>query len=266
MRNLKFISYVRHPNITRLHSHSVTEVVYYLDCEGELYIENETYCFRPGSIIIVPPYHRHYETSDTNMTIACFGVQTLLNLEEGILQLNDNSKYNFINLFKQLYAANRIKYSNWKKIQDALLHLMEQYIIGWSSQDDNDNEIVQILKQKLIDSIPQKNVSIEKIETDMPISNSYLRKIFKKETGMSPMEYLQLQRINNAKQLLANTSLNIKSIAINTGFEDPYYFSRLFKRVTGKSPSDWRRYNKFDLYMENENNLFNWEEDDNNDL
>ncbi|OGV32849.1 MAG: hypothetical protein A2020_08045 [Lentisphaerae bacterium GWF2_45_14] len=66
------------------------------------------------------------------------------------------------------------------------------------------------------------------------------RKQFKAQTGMSPWQYFLKLKINNAKTLLLNSTLNIKQIAEMIGFENQYYFSRIFKEKAGMSPTEFR--------------------------
>jgi AraC-like DNA-binding protein len=56
------------------------------------------------------------------------------------------------------------------------------------------------------------------------------------------MEYVQQQRMGHAKRLLLNTDLSVFQVAARTGYEDPYYFSRLFSRTQGVSPTRFRRH------------------------
>ena len=62
---------------------------------------------------------------------------------------------------------------------------------------------------------------------------------FKEETGMTPIEYITDLRIKNAKNLIENTSLKICEVASVVGYENPLYFSRVFKKITGISPSKY---------------------------
>jgi two-component system, response regulator YesN len=79
--------------------------------------------------------------------------------------------------------------------------------------------------------------------SEIPLSIDHCRRLFIKETGKTPSEYLTEKRINYAKLLLEtrlrNNSISVKEIANHVGFDDPYYFSRVFKKVTGKSPTKW---------------------------
>jgi AraC-like DNA-binding protein len=73
------------------------------------------------------------------------------------------------------------------------------------------------------------------------MSLSHYFALFKRVTGCSPMAFFIRLRMKRACQLLETTSLNVKETASVLGYEDPFYFSRLFKSVAGISPTDYRK-------------------------
>lgn len=85
------------------------------------------------------------------------------------------------------------------------------------------------------------NVNIEKMASEMNVGYSYFRQMFRKYTGISPTQYHLSLRIQKAKDLLISTDYSFKEIAIDLGFESYFYFSRIFKDKTGKSPMDFRK-------------------------
>jgi YesN/AraC family two-component response regulator len=66
-----------------------------------------------------------------------------------------------------------------------------------------------------------------------------MSKLFKQETGESPINYLIKIRMEKAKELLVKEELSVKEIANSVGYQDAYHFSKLFKKYTGNSPSDY---------------------------
>jgi AraC-like DNA-binding protein len=85
------------------------------------------------------------------------------------------------------------------------------------------------------------NVNIEQLATDLNVGYSYFRQMFRKYTGISPTQYHLSLRIQKAKDLLISTDQSFKEIAIDLGFESYFYFSRIFKDKTGKSPMEFRK-------------------------
>lgn len=73
------------------------------------------------------------------------------------------------------------------------------------------------------------------------ISESYFHMLFKKWSGLSPVDYRNRLRVAHAKSFLSNTSMSVNEIALSVGFDDQFYFSRVFKSVTGMSPQKYRK-------------------------
>jgi len=85
-----------------------------------------------------------------------------------------------------------------------------------------------------------EEISLSDIAAMLHINSSYLSQIFKKETGTTFSKYLTDLRITKAKQLLQQSSLSISDVAMKTGFNDYFYFLRIFKKITGQTPSQYR--------------------------
>lgn len=86
----------------------------------------------------------------------------------------------------------------------------------------------------------QEPIKIQKIADLCGLDRSYLCKIFKHATNYTPQEYLIFFRIKKAKQLLKDPELPIQHIAYSVGYNDPFAFSKVFKKETGVSPSQYR--------------------------
>ena len=86
----------------------------------------------------------------------------------------------------------------------------------------------------------QKPFSLSDLAAHFKMNPAYLRRVFKDATGSTPGQYLKLMRIDRAKQLLSSDEVMVSQIAYQVGFEDVSYFSRVFKKITGYWPSDFR--------------------------
>lgn len=84
------------------------------------------------------------------------------------------------------------------------------------------------------------DISLDDVSRIVDISPYYFSKLFKEETGENFIEYLTNIRIEKAKQLLSNKEISIKSICVATGYSDPNYFSRIFKKQVGITPTEYR--------------------------
>ncbi len=85
-----------------------------------------------------------------------------------------------------------------------------------------------------------KPITLEEIAREINVSPQYLSKLFKEETGENFIDYLTATRIRIAKQLLEQDELSVKEICYNTGYSDPNYFSRIFKKVVGVTPTEYK--------------------------
>ncbi len=90
------------------------------------------------------------------------------------------------------------------------------------------------------------NLSLKYLADRLNINASYLSDLFKKEVGMSLTAYIHQQRIKKAENLLRNSKLNINEIAQSVGILDLSYFTKLFKKHTGQTPSEYRRLSTID--------------------
>ena len=92
----------------------------------------------------------------------------------------------------------------------------------------------------IIDSDISADLSPSAIADTLGISQGYLSSLFKKETGMTIVEYIWRGRISHAAHLLTTTSLQIQTVALHCGITDVQYFSKTFKKHTGKTPKEYR--------------------------
>ena len=86
-----------------------------------------------------------------------------------------------------------------------------------------------------------KSISRHEIAQFVSIAEDHLTFCFRQELGTTPIEYLQRYRVNQAKRLLKESERSITEIALEVGFSDSSYFSRIFRRITGMSPETFRR-------------------------
>ena len=73
------------------------------------------------------------------------------------------------------------------------------------------------------------------------LSVSRLAHLFKAQVGQTPQQFQEQQRLERARQLLELSGRSIQDIAADVGFENPFYFTLRFKRLTGQSPRDYRK-------------------------
>ena len=98
------------------------------------------------------------------------------------------------------------------------------------------NQVIAYIKENYADS----SLTLQDLANLVSIHPNYLTQIFRKQTGLSCMQYLAKERMEIAKILLEQDNLKIYEIAEKVGYENPLYFSSYFKKWVGKNPSDYK--------------------------
>ena len=99
--------------------------------------------------------------------------------------------------------------------------------------------LIDSIKLFLLNNL-DKNFSLDYIATKYNFSKSHLQLRFKLETGYPLMYFFNFKKIQQASEYLNYTDLSVKEISFKVGFQDPLYFSRIFKNYSGKSPRLYR--------------------------
>lgn len=107
--------------------------------------------------------------------------------------------------------------------------------LQWSSSDEFLSQAIRIIR----DNMDNANLNIELFAKKMNISRSMLFRKLKATTGLAPVDFVHRIRITYSIELL-KSDYNFSQIAYMTGFNDPKYFTKCFKRYTGMTPSKWK--------------------------
>jgi two-component system response regulator YesN len=100
-----------------------------------------------------------------------------------------------------------------------------------------------VILDKAIQFINQnyrENITLENVAYEAGFSTYYFGKLFKKTFGVTFTDYLTSLRISRAKELLKDPYLTVKGITYQVGFMDPNYFTRVFKKSEGLTPTEYR--------------------------
>ncbi|HEX2946836.1 MAG TPA: AraC family transcriptional regulator [Clostridia bacterium] len=109
------------------------------------------------------------------------------------------------------------------------------------SFDSNEKSVIVSTLITFLNENYTKPVSLDTISKSIYLSPTYISKVFKEETGETPINYLIKLRLSKARELLLEGGHSIKSVARSVGYEDVYYFSKLFKKYNSVSPSSLRK-------------------------
>ena len=107
------------------------------------------------------------------------------------------------------------------------------------SRESNMTQIIQDVIEFIKEHF-NENINLNMISTKHHVNSSYFSNMFKEKTGENYMDYLTRVRIEKAKEYLTDSKVKVGLVSQMVGFEDGRYFSKLFKRYTGKTPTEFR--------------------------
>lgn len=141
-------------------------------------------------------------------------------------------------------------FENPSLVNDDLLELKIKELVLLLVQTKNVESILELVAnlysprvanlKNVIELHLYSNLSIEELAKLCHLSVSSFKREFKKQFNDSPANYINTQKLNKAKELLSLSELSISDVAFESGFNDPQYFTRLFKKKEGLPPSEFR--------------------------
>ena len=192
--------------------------------------------------IIVDPNSEWYEfcIKIGKSTFDSLASLNLLNTITSVFQINLKLYLNqwFPELLKQLKSSENTELSEVLFVTQKLLINLHQQDI---SRYESDTSAIIAGAREMLYYRYNENISLEEIAASFHISYEKFRKLFKKEVGISPLQYRLQSKFYLAERLLREGS-PIKIVAAEIGYTDPFTFSRQFKKYMGTSPSTF--YNK----------------------
>lgn len=157
--------------------------------------------------------------------------RTLYELDEDIEEVLEDRT----TIMDALYRQKNI--SGLKAYMLSLFHELTTYVEG-KNTSKNSRTISRI--KAIIEERYAHELSIARIAEEVYLTPNYISLIFKKETGETITDYITKIRIGKAKELLQTTNLKVMEIAERVGYENPHYFSTVFKKTVGMHPLKYR--------------------------
>ncbi|GAA4958316.1 AraC family transcriptional regulator [Algibacter aquimarinus] len=157
------------------------------------------------------------------------------------------NKTSILNYFNSLYKLFDEEPYGYQRLASGIcIQLMAELhnIKSGGNNIENLNSMVSRAKSMMYKNITS-SIHLTKIALDLGVSYSKFRIDFKKQTGVSPLQYHLLLKIEKSKELLLNTNKSQKEIAFELGFESDVYFNRFFKQKTGLAPGKFRHQSNY---------------------
>ncbi|MFD1956071.1 AraC family transcriptional regulator [Paenibacillus thailandensis] len=227
---------------------------YILEGEGIFEVGGNRYRLEKGQgFLIVPDVITYYQADETNPWSYCWIgfsgtlAETLLK-QAGLTMASPILHYNRDDIICQ-YLQLMIDSREYRKARETrltgLLYLMlsELAEFGPSTPPGHKESRTEIYVEKVKDFIEinyAQKITIEDIARFIGLNRSYLCSLFKQRMNTSIQDYLIRYRMNKACEMMANAELSIGDISRSVGYSDPLLFSKIFKKMKGVSPRQYR--------------------------
>jgi AraC-like DNA-binding protein len=220
------------------HSHDHAEAVLYLKGQGRVVVDGQSIPFGPGTIVCAGPGVPHLEQARAPYHSLSFGF-TETRHGSRLRLCQDGPGEPIGQLVAMLEREYHRKGPHWERLCDEGLSFFLTWIEA-RGESHGENPWVARVEDLLLGHLTQPGFRLLTALSRLGPSPAHLIRLFSKARGSSPLKYLLHLRVKEAQHLLEVTSLPIHHVARRVGFDDPYYFSRTFRKITGLSPSEAR--------------------------
>lgn len=226
--------------------HGYWEIIYNRSGSGKLVAGAESFDFYPGDIAIVPPLVEHFRSTEEgeegseDFSLFFRSFRTIGNHPFRIL--HDDERQTVAQLMDIAAYHHNIANVYERAILHSLGDLLYQTLVKIYSYSQNHDSRIEGVIEDMYNNISNADYDLSDMIKKSGYCKGYFRKLFKEFTKQSPIEYMQNIRINYARSLMNQfgPSRNITDIANSSGFNDPLYFSRVFKKINGLSPREYQ--------------------------
>lgn len=224
-------------NIKQSHKHEYAQIIISLNSYVYIQTEFANYVVDDSILVFVPPNVEHsYKCNSPNKTL-------IINVPQNFIKKRDletfkkNMRFVIdkrINLLKELIIREVIKNPDSSGIKYLFFYLYDRIM-----------EHKEIKSIDYINEHYEEDICITKLSSIEHYNPTYYSEWFKKQTGVSPSDYIQRVRIEKAKELLLTTNYSIGDIASQVGYDHNSSFTRIFRKLEKESPNAYRKKYKF---------------------
>lgn len=229
-------------------------LIYTVDGKGYIQVDGKMHTLQQNQFFLIPPFMPHAYEADAEHPWTIYWVhfkgeksQFFNSMSNQPLEIKATSPERLkerINLFDEIlealslgYSIENLEYANmcfWH-LMASFKHISQFHDIHQRSDFDLVNKAIIYMKNNV-----EKRLTLDDIASECDLSPSHFSKIFLRRTRQAPIDYFIHLKIQYACQLLDLTSHKISDIGREIGYDDPYYFSRIFKKVMHLSPREYR--------------------------
>lgn len=194
-----------------------------------------------GQTAVIPPLKKYSLCNFNGLKISFDGA--LLPFTEITVIDGCNAAIAFAGCEAQKYLSSALPKKDY--LLSAISNFILSYLIVFAEKK-NFSPLVETVRNEILKGVSDCTFSLEDCLKRLPLNYDYIRKTFKKETGTTPRDFLLKERMTLAGQLLSSgisnkfSSYSISQVAEACGYSEPLYFSRVFKKYFGISPSGYK--------------------------
>lgn len=259
------------------HQHDFYELVYVRKGNGLHGHNHRKYPIFKGDVFIIPPDDRHTYIEESNLHITnilfypdivdpyrdelaatpgfreFFSIEPFFRAETSFrykLHLTPSQQVDIEQILDEIESEFSRRDAAYGIVCTGLFLKLMSWLSRYFEQKINHDKASMEFKGKTraveeaisyIEENFENQIRLDELARSAYISSSRLSHLFKQATGMSPLDYVIRVRVDRACGLLTSTRRNITDIAFDVGFHDSSYFSRAFRKLTGVSPSEFRK-------------------------
>lgn len=236
------------------HTHNHTELFYIVGGRGQFFIEDQCFPVDVNSLVIINPNVIHTEASLNAQPLEYI----VLGIDGIELANSENSNGQFCMLdhfesveisgcLRNILREMELKNTGYEDICQAYMEILIIRLMRSTSlsvpaepQTISGNRQCAAVRRH-IDVHFKEPLTLEQLAKEAHMNKFYLSHAFKREYGVSPINYMITKRIEESKYLLAETDLSLSQVAQMLGFSSPSYFSQVFRRTQNLSPMEYRQ-------------------------
>lgn len=256
LRKIGYFPHVKYHYINKDKGCDYAMLIYCVNGEGWYEIRNKKYILNKNEYVILPPHTPYYFGANNENPWTIYWLHFKGKNMKAYLFNNDNPKpilpdnnsrlQHRLELFEEIYHSFTLSYTKeYMQYTSACLHLfmssfkhLEQYRSIQSLYNKEKSfsaRVIHYMNENI-----QHEISLKELSKHFNYSSSHFSTLFQKETGISPVNYFLRLKIQKACQYIELTDMKFQDISFALGFNEPSYFSRLFTKIMGISPSKYK--------------------------
>ena len=230
-------------SITAQHQHDSWKMLYCTRGSCSIAFEALTISCLPGDVAVIPPDVPHSLTGQEEAAFLCLHVaDAALALRQPIC-IRDDENHLLLHIFEDAYCLYHTGTERQAMLLPAYGQLLAQHI-NCCQPSSLRLQVVEEITRSIVQNYANPNYELDELLRSAPYCYDYLCRLFRREMHTTPHKYLANLRLEAAAELLRAGGSSITEAARLCGYQDPLYFSRMFKKKYGVSPREYGKQNK----------------------